>query len=79
MNNSKLLTQFQLMNNHLEKVGAINSDKARKLYSIVDVPKVVSELGKVKRIKHRPINRPNPVTGQIRPIVEYSLDKGDAE
>lgn len=79
MTNSKYQTQIQLMDNHLEKIGAINGDEARKLYSIVDVPTVISKLGKVKRIRHKPINRPNPVTGKIRGIVEYSLEIRNAE
>jgi len=66
MINSKYATQVQLINNHLENIGAINSDDARRLYSIVDVPTVISKLGKVKRIRHKSINRPNPVTGKIR-------------
>ena len=79
MINSKYPTQVQLMDNHLENIGAINGDDARKLYSIVDVPTVISKLGKAKRIKHKPINRPNPVTGKIRGIVEYSLERSNAE
>ena len=79
MINSKYATQVQLINNHLENIGAINSDDARRLYSIVDVPTVISKLGKVKRIRHKPINRPNPVTGKIRGIVEYSLERSNAE
>ena len=79
MINSKCATQVQLINNHLENIGSINTDEARKLYSIVDVPTVVSKLGKLKKIRHRPINRPNPVTGKIRGIVEYSLERSNAE
>ena len=67
------------MNNHLEKIGAINTDEARMLYAIVDVPTVISKLGKVRTILHKSINRPNPVTGKIRGIVEYSLDRSVAE
>ena len=75
MKKSKYLTQLQLIDNHLENIGAINGDEGRSLYSIVDMPTVISKLGKVKRIIHKPINRPNPVTGKIRGIVEYRLDK----
>lgn len=72
-------TQIQLMANHLKNIGAINTDEARKLYSIVDVPTVISKISKTMPIIHKPINRPNPVTGKIRGIVEYRLDKSNAE
>lgn len=72
-------TQIQLMATHLKENGAINTDEARMQYSIVDVPKVISDLGKTLKIIHKPINRPNPVTKKIRGIVEYSLDRGNAE
>jgi hypothetical protein len=79
MNNAKFSTQIQLMANHLKNIGAINTDEARRLYTIVDVPKVISKLSKTMEILHNPINRPNPVTGKIRGIMEYRLDKNNAE
>ena len=72
-------TQTQLIATHLKEQGPINTDEARIMYSIVDVPKVVSELGKVLKIIHRPINRANPATRKIRGIVEYRLDRSNAE
>ena len=79
MGKHRFSTQIQLIDNHLENIGAINTDEARQLYSIVDVPTVISKLGKRKKIRHKPINRPNPVTGKIRGIVEYSLERNNAE
>jgi len=79
MNDFKSLTQKQLIDNHLNQIGSINTDEARELYSIVDVPALISKLGKVKNIRHKAINRPHPVTGKIRGIVEYSLERSNAE
>jgi len=71
---SNLVTQVQLVKNHVSNIGPINSDEGRKLYSIVDFPKVISLVGKTIHIKHIPINRPNPTTGKIRRIMKYSLE-----
>lgn len=79
MNNCKFSTQIQVMANHLKEIGAINTDEARELYSIADVPKVISELGKKLPILHIPINRPNRGSGKIREIMEYRLDQSIAE
>ena len=79
MKNPKPITQMQLIAHHLKNVGAINSDEARQKYSIVDVPTVISKLGKIHRIKHKAINRPNPATGKVRGIMKYSLIKENAE
>jgi hypothetical protein len=68
-----LVTQVQLVKNHILNIGPINSDEGRLLYSIVDFPKVISIAGKTIPIKHTPINRPNPATGKIRQIMKYSL------
>lgn len=68
-----LVTQFQLVKNHISNIGPINSDEGRLLYSIVDFPKVISLVGKTIPITHIPINRPNPTTGKIRQIMKYSL------
>ena len=48
MNDVKFLSQAQLLENHLKNIGAINTDEARKLYSIVDVPAIISKLSTVK-------------------------------
>jgi len=69
-----LVTQVQLVKNHISNIGPINSDEGRSLYSIVDFPKVISLVGKTIPIKHIPINWPNPATGKIRQIMKYSLD-----
>jgi hypothetical protein len=79
MSNQKFITQGKLLDNHLKNIGAINTDEARKFYSIVDVPTVISQLSKKRAILHRPISRPHPVTGKIRGIVEYSLAENNAE
>ena len=79
MDNYKRLTQVQLMDNHLDSIGSINTDEARILYAIVDVPAAISRSSRPKSVVHKTINRPHPVTGRIRSIVEYSRDKSIAE
>jgi hypothetical protein len=79
MNNAKFRTQIQLMDNHLDNIGSINTDEARILYSIVDVPATISRSSRPKSVVHKQINRPHPVTGRIRGIVEYSREKSNAE
>ena len=73
MINNNLVTQVQLVENHIVNIGPLNSDEGRLLYSIVDFPKVISIVGKTISITHTPINRPNPSTGKIRQIMKYSL------
>jgi hypothetical protein len=68
-----LVTQVELVKNHILNIGPLNSDEGRLLYSIVDFPKVISVVGKTISIKHIPVNRPNPTTGKIRQIMKYSL------
>ena len=79
MDNYKSLTQVQLIDNHLDSIGPINTDEARILYVIVDVPAAISRSRSPKSVVHKTINRPHPVTGKIRSIVEYSRDKSNAE
>lgn len=67
------LTQLQIIKEHLFHIGPINTDEARQLYAIADVPKVVSDLSKFMDIEHKPINRKHPVTGKLRGIVQYTL------
>ena len=62
------------MINHLVNIGKINTDEARALYSIVDVPAVITIVGKTLSIIHTPISRAHPVTGKIRQIMEYELN-----
>lgn len=68
------LTQVDIIRNHLENFGSINTDEARRQYAIVDVPRVVSTLSKMMDIKHIPINNRSPVTGKIRGIMKYVLE-----
>lgn len=79
MKNINFSTKIQLIDNHLANIGAINTDDARELYAIADVPKVISELGKILPIQHIQINKPNRGSGKIREIMEYRLAQSNAE
>jgi hypothetical protein len=68
------LTQVAIIRNHLENIGPINTDEARLIYAIVDVPRVISTLSRIMNIKHIPINNRSPVTGKIRGIMKYVLE-----
>ena len=65
------LTQKQIIKDHLFNIGSINTDEGRQLYSIVDVPKVISDLSKIMNIEHKMINRKNIATGKVRAIAQY--------
>lgn len=78
MNNCNRPTQVQIVCEHVKEHGSINTDEARELYRIADVPKCMETVGKLIPIRHIPINRPHPITGKIRGIMEYRLGK-DAE
>lgn len=69
------LTQVDIIRNHLENIGPINTDEARLKYAILDVPKVISTLSRMMKIKHIPINNRSPVTGKIRGIMKYILER----
>ncbi|MBA6364630.1 hypothetical protein H4J56_05900 [Colwellia sp. BRX8-4] len=73
--NNPTLTQVKIIQNHLENIGPINTDEARLMYAIVDVPRVVSTLSKMMNIRHIPINNRSPVTGKIRGIMKYVLEQ----
>lgn len=72
--NNPALTQVNIIRDHLENIGPINTDEARLMYAIVDVPTVVSKLSKMMKIRHIPINNRSPVTGKIRGIMKYVLE-----
>jgi hypothetical protein len=73
--NNPALTQVKIIRDHLENIGPINTDEARLMYAIVDVPTVVSKLSKMINIRHIPINNRSPVTGKIRGIMKYVLEQ----